>query len=80
MGLPGHGLAGRLAKLSYLGSSYEYTFETELGPVFVVSGDWPRCSALAATSACSSHPTASPWCRTPEAAPPAAMAPTIMAA
>ena len=39
VGPPGHGLNGRLAKLSYLGSSYEYTFETELGPVFVVSGD-----------------------------------------
>ena len=36
---PGQGLGARLAKLSYLGSSYEYTFETELGPVFVVSPD-----------------------------------------
>jgi iron(III) transport system ATP-binding protein len=39
VGPPGHGLSGRLAKLAYLGSSYEYTFETELGPVFVVSPD-----------------------------------------
>ena len=34
---PGTGLeraAGR--KLAYLGSNYEYTFETELGPIFVV--------------------------------------------
>jgi iron(III) transport system ATP-binding protein len=39
VGPPGHGLNGRLAKLAYLGSGYEYTFETELGPVFVVSPD-----------------------------------------
>jgi iron(III) transport system ATP-binding protein len=39
VGPPGHGLNGRLAKLAYLGSNYEYTFETELGPVFVVSPD-----------------------------------------
>ena len=26
----------------YLGSGYEYTFETELGPVFVVSPDLQR--------------------------------------
>jgi iron(III) transport system ATP-binding protein len=39
LGPPGQGLAGRLAKLSYLGSSYEYSFDTELGPVFVVSPD-----------------------------------------
>jgi iron(III) transport system ATP-binding protein len=37
VGPPGHGLNGRLAKLAYLGSNYEYTFETELGPIFVVS-------------------------------------------
>jgi iron(III) transport system ATP-binding protein len=42
----GQGLAGRLAKLSYLGSSYEYTFETELGPVFVVSHDVGRALGI----------------------------------
>jgi iron(III) transport system ATP-binding protein len=33
------GLAGKLEKLAYLGSVYEYTFATELGPIFVVSPD-----------------------------------------
>ena len=42
VGPPGQGLDGRLAKLAYLGSVYEYTFETELGPVFVVSPDLQR--------------------------------------
>jgi iron(III) transport system ATP-binding protein len=42
----GNGLAARLAKLSYLGSSYEYTFDTELGPVFVVSPDVGRVLGL----------------------------------
>lgn len=37
VGPPGHGLNGRLAKRAYLGSNYEYTFETELGAIFVVS-------------------------------------------
>ncbi len=37
VGPPGQGLAARLAKLAYLGSVYEYTFDTELGPVFVVA-------------------------------------------
>jgi iron(III) transport system ATP-binding protein len=46
VGPPGHGLPGRLAKLSYLGSSYEYTFETELGPVFVVSPEVGRVLSL----------------------------------
>jgi iron(III) transport system ATP-binding protein len=46
VGPPGQGLAGRLAKLSYLGSSYEYTFETELGPVFVVSRDVGRALGI----------------------------------
>lgn len=36
---PGTGLGARLAKSAYLGSNYEYTFETELGPIFVVSPD-----------------------------------------
>jgi iron(III) transport system ATP-binding protein len=35
----GTGLAGRLAKLAYLGSGYELTFDTALGPVFVLSPD-----------------------------------------
>ncbi|MDB5898773.1 MAG: putative transporter, ATP-binding protein [Ramlibacter sp.] len=42
VGPPGHGLNGRLAKLAYLGSNYEYTFETELGSIFVVSPDVGR--------------------------------------
>jgi iron(III) transport system ATP-binding protein len=42
LGPPGHGLNGRLTKRAYLGSIYEYTFETELGPVFVVSSDLAR--------------------------------------
>jgi iron(III) transport system ATP-binding protein len=33
------GLAGRLLKLAYLGSFFEYTFETALGNIFVVSPD-----------------------------------------
>jgi iron(III) transport system ATP-binding protein len=35
----GEGLAAKLAKSAYLGSFFEYTFETELGPIFVVSPD-----------------------------------------
>jgi len=46
VGPPGQGLAGRLAKLAYLGSSYEYTFETELGPIFVVSPEVGRMLGL----------------------------------
>ncbi|MDB5872362.1 MAG: transporter ATP-binding protein [Ramlibacter sp.] len=42
IGPPGTGLGARLAKLAYLGSNYEYTFETELGPIFVVSPDLAR--------------------------------------
>ncbi len=42
IGPPGTGLGARLAKLAYLGSNYEYTFETELGPIFVVSADLAR--------------------------------------
>ena len=37
--VPGAGLAARLVKFAYLGSNLEYTFETELGPIFVVSSD-----------------------------------------
>ena len=39
IGPPGTGLAARVAKAAYLGSNYEYSFETELGPIFVVSPD-----------------------------------------
>jgi iron(III) transport system ATP-binding protein len=39
IGPPGDGLAARLAKSAYLGSNYEYSFETELGVIFVVSPD-----------------------------------------
>jgi iron(III) transport system ATP-binding protein len=35
----GSGMAARLAKSAYLGSFYEYTFDTELGAIFVVSPD-----------------------------------------
>ena len=39
IGPSGTGLAARLAKAAYLGSNYEYSFETELGPIFVVSAE-----------------------------------------
>jgi iron(III) transport system ATP-binding protein len=39
IGPPGSGLAGRLAKAAYLGSLFEYTFDTELGAIFVTSPD-----------------------------------------
>ena len=39
VGPPGSGLAGRVTKAAYLGHSYEYTFDTELGPIFVM---WPH--------------------------------------
>ena len=35
----GSGIAGRLLKRSYLGSFFEYTFDTALGNIFVVSPD-----------------------------------------
>ena len=35
----GGGVAGRLVKASYLGSFYEYTFDTALGSIFVTSTD-----------------------------------------
>ena len=40
--------AGRLRKAAYLGSFYEYAFETALGPVFVVSADLSRPLAAGA--------------------------------
>ena len=42
VGAAGSGLAGRLVKSAYLGSGWELTFDTELGPVFVISGDPDR--------------------------------------
>jgi iron(III) transport system ATP-binding protein len=39
IGPPERGLPARLAKAAYLGSNYEYSFETELGLIFVVSPD-----------------------------------------
>ncbi|MES2974994.1 MAG: ABC transporter ATP-binding protein [Pseudomonadota bacterium] len=39
IGAPGTGLAGRLAKSAYLGSLFEYTFDTGLGAIFVTSPD-----------------------------------------
>ena len=36
---PGTGIAARLSKSAYLGGSYEYTFDTNLGSIFVVSPD-----------------------------------------
>ncbi len=42
------GLAGRLAKSAYLGSFYEYTFDTELGSIFVVSPDLVNVLAVGA--------------------------------
>ena len=39
LGPAGQGLAGHLVKSAYLGSGYELTFDTALGPVFVLSFD-----------------------------------------
>jgi iron(III) transport system ATP-binding protein len=39
MARSGDGLAARLVKSAYLGSCYEYSFDTELGRVFAVSHD-----------------------------------------
>ena len=36
-GAVGEGIAATLAKRSYLGSGYEYSFDTALGAIFVVS-------------------------------------------
>ncbi|MEP6825554.1 MAG: ABC transporter ATP-binding protein [Ramlibacter sp.] len=48
IGPPGSGLAARLGKSSYLGSNYEYIFDTELGPIFVVSPDLAHVVELGA--------------------------------
>ena len=42
----GHGPGRPSGKRAYLGSNYEYTFETELDPIFVVSPTWRGCSRL----------------------------------
>jgi iron(III) transport system ATP-binding protein len=44
----GSGIAARLAKSAYLGSFYEYTFDTELGSIFVVSPDLVHVLSLGA--------------------------------
>jgi iron(III) transport system ATP-binding protein len=44
----GSGMAARLAKSAYLGSFYEYTFDTELGSIFVVSSDLVRVLSVGA--------------------------------
>ena len=46
IGPPGCGLAARLAKAAYLGSNYEYTFDTELGSIFVVNADLTQVLAV----------------------------------
>ena len=42
----GAGVQAKLIKSAYLGSNYEYTFDTELGPIFVVSPDLTDVLAL----------------------------------
>ena len=42
----GAGLEAKLLKSAYLGSYFEYTFETALGNVFVVSPELTRVLAL----------------------------------
>jgi iron(III) transport system ATP-binding protein len=44
----GTGMPARLAKSAYLGSFYEYTFDTELGSIFVVSPDLARVLSVGA--------------------------------
>ena len=48
IGAPDQGLPARLTKLAYLGSNYEYSFETALGLIFVVSPDLTRVLAIGA--------------------------------
>jgi len=42
------GLEGTLRKISYLGNAYEYSFDTAIGPVFVLSNDLARPLAAGA--------------------------------
>ena len=44
----GSGMAAKLAKIAYLGSFYEYTFDSELGSIFVVSSDLVNVLAVGA--------------------------------
>jgi iron(III) transport system ATP-binding protein len=48
IGAVGSGLDARLAKAAYLGSFYEFTFDTELGSIFVVSPDLVHVLAVGA--------------------------------
>jgi iron(III) transport system ATP-binding protein len=41
-GPPGEGLSARVTKRSYVGHGWEYTVDTELGPVFLVSRELDR--------------------------------------
>ena len=50
IGAAGTGLAARLVKSAYLGSNYEYTFDTELGAIFVVSPDLLHLLSIGATA------------------------------
>jgi iron(III) transport system ATP-binding protein len=45
---PGSGMVAKLAKSAYLGSFYEYTFDSELGSIFVVSPDLVNVLAVGA--------------------------------
>ncbi len=49
IGAAGTGLAARLLKSAYLGSIHEYTFETELGAIFVVSPDLTKLLSVGAS-------------------------------
>ena len=51
------GLAATLRKAAYLGSFYEYGFDTSLGPVFVVSTDLssPLAAGAEATLSLAAH-------------------------
>ena len=49
IGAPGTGLAARLGKSAYLGSNFKYTFETELGAIFVVSPDLTHVLSVGAS-------------------------------
>ena len=48
IGASGSGLDARLAKASYLGSLFEYTFETELGQIFVTSPELTHVLSIGA--------------------------------
>ena len=48
VGAASAGITGTLAKRAYLGSGYEYTFDTALGAIFVVSPDLGRVLPIGA--------------------------------